>query len=229
MKLDRIILSVLVLLASVAYSAEPSLLVKNLEAGKKQHLVTYGTSLTAGGAWVGQLRGLLAKKYGANITVTNSAKSGMWSKWGVDNLDERILKKNPDTVLIEFAINDAFLQYKTSVDAAKQNLETMIERILAQNAACEIILMTMNPPINAHLDKRPEIEKYYEMYRDVAKARKLRIIDHYPNWKTILEKDKPAFDALVPDGIHPNAKGCETVILPALEAALYGREITARK
>jgi len=204
-------------------AAEPSLLVQNLDAGRKQHLVTYGTSLTEGGAWVGQLKALLGKKYPGLITVTNSGKSAMWSKWGVDNLDERILKKNPDTVLIEFAINDAFLQYKTSVEAARANLETMLDRILKQNPKCEIILMTMNPPVREHLQRRPKIEEYYQMYRDVAAQRKLRLIDHYVNWKAILDKDAARFNELVPDGIHPAPKGCEAVILPALEAALFGK------
>lgn len=211
------------LFASAAFSADPALVIKNLEAGKKQHIVTYGTSLTAGGAWVKQLRELLDKKYPGLATVTNSGQSGKWSKWGLDHLENLVLKKNPDTVLMEWAINDAFLEYKTSVEQARKNLETMLDLILKQNPNCEIILMTMDPPINLHLQRRPEIEKYYQMYRDVAKARKLRLIDHEANWKPILEKSKADYLALVPDGIHPNAKGCETVILPALEASLYGK------
>lgn len=207
----------------LAFSAEPALVIKNMTAGKKQHIVTYGTSLTAGGAWVGQLRELLNKKFPGLATVTNSGQSGMWSKWGLDHLDERVLKKNPDTVLIEWAINDAFLQYKTSVEQAQKNLETMLDAILKQNANCEIILMTMDPPINEHLERRPDIEKYYQMYRDVAKARKLRLIDHEANWKPVLEKGKETYLALVPDGIHPNAKGCEQIITPAIEAALFGK------
>jgi len=213
----------LFLFVTSTFSAEPTLTIKNLEAGKKQHIVTYGTSLTAGGAWVGQLRELLNKKFPGLATVTNSGQGGMWSKWGLDHLDERVLKKNPDTVIMEWAINDAFLQYKTSVADAQKNLETMLDAILKQNANCEIILMTMDPPINEHLEKRPEIEKYYQMYRDVAKARKLRLIDNEVNWKPILEKGKTDYLALVPDGIHPNAKGCETVIMPALEAGLFGK------
>jgi acyl-CoA thioesterase-1 len=212
-----------VLLSMSLNAAEPALVVKNLAAGKKQHIVTYGTSLTAGGAWVGQLRELLNKKFPGLATVTNSGQSGMWSKWGLDHLDERVIKKNPDTVLIEWAINDAFLEYKTSVEQAQKNLETMLDAILKHNPNCEIILMTMDPPINVHLEKRPEIEKYYQMYRDVAKARKLRLIDHEANWKPVLEKGKDAYLALVPDGIHPNAKGCEQIITPAIEAALFGK------
>jgi acyl-CoA thioesterase I len=218
-----LIASLLLILCAHAFSSEPAQLIKNLEAGKKQHLVTYGTSLTHGGAWVGQIKAILEKKYGDKITVTNSAQSGMWSKWGLEHLDERVLQKNPDTVIIEWAINDAFLKYDTSVEQAKKNLETMMEQILKKNPQSEIILMTMDPPIREHLQRRPDIEKYYQMYRDVAKERKLRLVDHEPNWKAILNKDPKQYDALVPDGIHPNAKGCEQVILPALQASLFGK------
>ena len=214
---------VLCVFAAPLRGAEPSQLVKNLTAGKKQTVVTYGTSLTAGGAWVAQLQGLLNKNFPGLATVRNSGQSGMWSKWGLDHLDERVLKKNPDTVLIEWAINDAFLEYKTNVEQARKNLETMLDAIIKQNANCEIILMTMDLPIREHLKRRPEIEKYYQMYRDVAKDRKLLLIDHEPNWKAILDKGEDAYLAVVPDGIHPNSKGCETVILPALEAALFGK------
>jgi acyl-CoA thioesterase-1 len=144
----------------------------------------------------------------------------MWSKWGVDNLDKRVIEKRPDTVLIEFGINDAFLPYKTSVEQAKSNLENMIDRILKSNPDCEIVLMVTNPPVRVHLERRPKIKDYYQMYRDVAKQRKLLLIDHYPAWEKILEEDPKLFDIYVPDGIHPAPKGCEAVITPAIVKAL---------
>ena len=195
-------------------------LVQNLEAGKPQTVVTYGTSLTAGGAWVGQFGAALEARWPGRAKVVNSGQGAMWSKWGVDNLDGRVLAKKPDTVLIEFGINDAFLQYKTPVADARANLETMIDRILAAKADTEIILMTMNPPVGVHLERRPAIAEYYEMYRSVAKERKLQLIDHAANWAPILANDRARFDRYVPDGIHPGPEGCREVITPALLKAL---------
>lgn len=191
-------------------------LVANLEAGNPQTVVTYGTSLTSGGAWVKQLNAALKAQWPGLVTVVNSGAGGMWSKWGVENLDKRVIAKKPDTVLIEFAINDAFLPYKTSVAEARSNLNNMIDRVLAASADTEIILMTMNPPIGGHLARRPAIKDYYEMYRQVAAKRKLKLIDHSTNWEPILAKDRALFDKYVPDGIHPGAEGCEKVITPAL-------------
>ncbi len=215
----RLILPVAIL-TPIVCAGKTSQLVARLKAGQPQTIVTYGTSLTAGGAWVGQLQEALKSKFASLPTVINSGEGGMWSKWGVDHLDERVLQKKPDAVFIEFAINDAYLEYQTSVEQARTHLVNMIERILKTNSSCEIILMTMNPPIGVHLQRRPEVTAYYQMYRDVAKKRKLMLIDHYPNWEKILRADAKLFDKYVPDGIHPNAEGCEKVITPAILKAL---------
>jgi len=162
----------------------------------------------------------LNAKYPGLATVINSGQCAMWSKWGVDNLAARVLAKKPDTVFIEFAVNDAYLEYKTSVAQARQNLTNMIDRILSAKADTEIILMVMNPPVEIHLQRRPKFKDYYQMYRDVAKERKLRLIDHCPNWEQVLEKDKDLFAKYVPDRIHPGPEGCEKVITPAILKAL---------
>jgi len=72
----------------------------------------------------------------------------------------------------------------------------------------------MNPPIGIHLERRPNIKAYYAMYRQVAALRGLRLIDHEPNWRTIIEEAPARFKEYAPDGIHPNALGCEKVITP---------------
>ena len=215
-----VLLTLCLLFSGCTSRGVESRLVVNLESGKQQTVITYGTSLTAGGPWVHQLQEALNSSYPGKAKVINSGAGAMWSKWGVDNLDKRVIAKNPDTMLIEFAINDAYLPYKTSVEQAQSNLENIIERILESNSKCEIVLMVMNPPIGVHLERRPKIKDYYQMYRDVAKARRLLLIDHYPKWEKILNEDPKLFNKYVPDGIHPGAEGCKAVILPNITKAL---------
>lgn len=219
-KLSAILLTICFLSATLCQAAEKSRLIVNLESGKQQTIITYGTSLTESGAWVKQLQEVLNSRYPGKTKIINSGKGGMWSKWGVDNLDNRVIEKKPDTVFIEFAMNDAFLFYKTSVDQAQSNLENMIERILKSNSKCEIVLMVMNPPIIVQLKRRPRIKDYYQMYRDVAKAKKCLLIDHYPKWEKILKENPKLFWKLVPDGIHPGPEGCKAVITPNITKAL---------
>ena len=209
--------------AIVCYGAEESKLVANLSAGKKQVVVAYGTSLTARGAWVGQLEKALQEEHPGLAKVVNSGGSGQWSKWGVQNLDSLVIQEKPDTVFIEFSINDSVERFKGSVDVAKTNLETMIGRILKSNPNCEIILMTMTPGdkySEGHKSYRKDIEAHYEMYRSVAKKMNLLLIDHYPNWKAIQAKDKELFSKYVPDTIHPTALGCSELVTPVITKAL---------
>lgn len=206
--------------ATTGHGGEKSRLVANLEAGKAQTVVTYGTSLTDGAAWVSVMQAGLERSFSGRAKVVNSAKSAMWSTWGVKNLEQRVIGKKPDTVLIEFSINDAYLPYQTSVPQARSNLVEMIDRILKANASCEVILMVMNPPVGGHLEQRPKITDYNQMYRDVAKDRKLLLIDHHPNWEKIRKADPELFRKYMPDGIHPGAEGCKMVITPEIFKAL---------
>jgi len=124
MKINLLI--IVLLLLSIVSSAQTQL-VKNLQAGKPQILVVYGTSLTAGAgghAWVDAVAADLNAKYNNKLTVYNAAKSAMWSTWGVQHLEDSVISKKPDAVLIEFSMNDAFLKYKTSRELAGLNLIT---------------------------------------------------------------------------------------------------------
>lgn len=204
-------------------TATKSKTILNLREGHSQRIVAYGTSLTKDCAWVGQLQTILAKCFGNLAIVVNSGKGASNSNWGLKNLEERVLQEKPDCVFIEFAMNDAYLPYRISQKTCAQNLDRMIDRILEMNPNCEIILMTMNPPVGKHLDERPEIEQYYQIYRDIAKRRDLLLIDHYPNWKKLAENDRKTFDVYVPDGIHPAACGCEKIIIPAILETFGGK------
>ncbi|MFA5863937.1 MAG: SGNH/GDSL hydrolase family protein [Phycisphaerae bacterium] len=191
-----------------------------LRQNEQCRVVTYGTSLTANGEWVEGLRRFLDDRFPGLVTVINRGEAAQWSGWGVGHLEERVLREKPDVVFIEFAINDAYVPFRTSIQLCRLNLENICDRICDQNPKCQIILMTMNPPIREHLQIRPDIEQYYQVYRDVAIEWNYLLIDHYLAWKEILICDPRLFDTYVPDGIHPNGLGCQKVILPGIQRIL---------
>lgn len=57
-------------------------------------MITYGTSLTINGAWSKAVGEYFEKQFSGQVTFFNSAKAGMTSDWGVQNLQERVLSKN---------------------------------------------------------------------------------------------------------------------------------------
>ncbi|WP_052573348.1 FAD-dependent oxidoreductase [Haloferula sp. BvORR071] len=216
----------------IGLDAAPSALVAALASGSPRKVVVYGTSLTASGAWVGQMSSWLGAKYPGLLTVINSGLSGKNSAEGVAQLSTKVLAHHPDTVFIEFAMNDAFLYSdgtpSLSVSEARANLNTMIDAIKAQNPAAEIILQTMNTVwnspsgSNASASLRPNLAAYYQMYREVAAQRNLLLIDHHPNWAALQQEDLASFQAYVPDGVHPVAQGLGKVALPLLQWKLSG-------
>lgn len=194
--------------------------VQHLESGKKQTLVAYGTSLTAVGAWVDQLRAVAVQQFPGLPTIVNGAQGGANSDWGRKNLDEKVLAHKPDTVLIEFSVNDAVSKQKKPTAHARENLENMIDRILKANPDTEVILMVMNPAMGHTATARPNLTAFNQMYRDVAKERGLQLIDHFPEWEKLLKENPALFLECMPDAIHPMRHGSLQVSAPLVIRSL---------
>ena len=146
-------------------------LIDHLKMGSKQTVVAFGTSLTAVGAWVDQLRTVFNQQFPGQVNLINGAQGGANSDWGVKNLDEKVLKHRPDCVFIEFSINDAVGSRRITVGHARKNLNNMIDRILVKNQSCEIILMVMNTPVGHTRTRRPNLATFENNYREVAQER----------------------------------------------------------
>ena len=79
-----------VLLTAVFCRAgEPSRLVTNLEAGQKQVVVAYGTSLTAGGAWVEQMTDAMDKRYPGIWQPSSTAEGQANGRNGVSEISTK--------------------------------------------------------------------------------------------------------------------------------------------
>jgi lysophospholipase L1-like esterase len=217
---------------STAASAQtiPSQVPMRLARGESLHVVVYGTSLTAGGAWVPQTMTALQKRYRGQLTWTNAAGSGMHSDWGIANLDERVIAKRPDVVFIEFAVNDAVARFKIPVARAKRNLEEMIDRLRRANPNVEIVLQITNPVIDrpeGNSGWRPTLAENFAMVRRVAAAKRTVLIDQEVGWQRVLDRGADAYRALAPDGLHPNAEGYAVVATPNLLKGLGVRTADA--
>ncbi|HVJ45013.1 MAG TPA: GDSL-type esterase/lipase family protein [Luteolibacter sp.] len=213
-----------------AGSSSASQLIDNLKAGKDQTVVVYGTSLTAGGEWTKALKAWLETvNPKAKVTFVNSGQSGKNSIVGLQKLDEVVIAKKPDTVLIEFAVNDAGKhegkERAVTQEQCGKNLGEMIDRIRKALPGTEIILQTMNPAWDAPNGNRsgtirPDLASYYEVYRKVAAERGLKLIDHNKNWEKIRSENEEQFKAYVADGVHPTKDASVKVTFPEVKKAL---------
>lgn len=225
LRLHRSLLLLALLVAAHAGEALPTTCFANLHAGKAQTVVLYGTSLTHGGEWAVATKTWFSEHYAGKATVLNSAGPGQNSQWGLANLDERVLAHQPDLVLIEFSYNDAHEKFKLTVEQAASNLDAMVRGIRAKRPTCDIVLQVMNANWDAPNEKpamssRPQLTAFNDNYRAYAKAHGLPLIDHFPAWQALKEKDADLFHRYVPDGTHPNKDGSLAITWPGVKALL---------
>jgi lysophospholipase L1-like esterase len=205
-------------------SASPTIF-KNLEAGKNQTVIVYGTSLTHGGAWANATKKWFDQTYPGQVKFINSGGPGENSDWGLKNLKTKVLDHQPDLVFIEFSYNDAHEKFKMPVERGASNLKQIVAGIRAQNPDVGIVLQTMNigwdaPNGKRSLSIRPTLEEFNDNYRKFAKSETLPLLDHYVSWKKLKESDATTYQKYIPDGTHPTDAGSLAVTWPTVKAWL---------
>lgn len=215
-------LSLLVAALLAALPCPASQLIDSLNAGRFQTVVCYGTSETQYGAWVSQLSTKLASRYPGHVQVVNSGAAGQNSDYGYAHLHDAVLNYQPDTVLIEFSMNDAATM---SVAQSAANLDAII-RVIGYEATkpTEIVLLIMNSVAGAGAAARPNLPAYNAAWREVAARYNLLLVDTYPTWSNMQGRARWQFAAWIPDGVHPNAAGSLAVTLPLIESTLSFKE-----
>jgi len=205
---------------------------EDLAAGKQRTVVLYGTSLTAGGAWVDSMKEWFDKRYPGLVTLINSGGPGENSDWGVAHLKEKVLDHDPALVFIEFSYNDAHDKFEMSLERGASNLHQMVEGIKSGNPGAQIVLQVMNigwdaPNGNRSLSVRPMLDQFNDNYRNCARSHQFPLLDHYVNWKKLKETTPEVYQSYVPDGSHPTPEGSLKVTWPLVESLLNDSARTA--
>lgn len=201
---------------------------RKLNAGRKQTVVVYGTSLTASAEWPKALKKYFDEHFPGQVTFVNAAKSGEHSNWGVANLENRVLSKKPDLVCIEFSINDAVTRFDIPTEKSAANLDAMVKALRQQNPQVDIVLQTMNgvwdapavPADRKSASNRPHLADYYEVYRKYAHEHGLPLVDHHANWLKLQQDEPEKFKKWLPDGTHPIPEASVAVTFPAIQSTL---------
>ncbi|KQT60068.1 GDSL family lipase [Methylobacterium sp. Leaf456] len=177
-------------------------------------LVALGDSLTAGyrlpsdAAFPAVLERALKAK-GRSVEITNAGVSGDTTTGGLDRLDWSV-PDGTDGVILELGAND--MLRGTDPAAARKALETIVVRL--KERGIPVLLAGMLAAPNLGADYRARFDA---IYPDLAKAHGLVL---YPFF---LEGVTGNRAHTLEDGLHPNAKGVETVaasILPTVETFL---------
>lgn len=201
---------------------------RNLLDGKAQTFLVFGTSLSFHLAPL--LRLTLQPRFGALVKMVNSGLSGRASRTALSVLGDKVIAFYPDTILMEWAINDAHdfhhepgaLDQGISLEESRANLNELVSRAQSALPSTEILLWTTNPTFDTPTSSmrggsaRPDLEGYYHIVREVASARGLTLVDAENYWNSVRQRDENGFRTLIPDGVHPTPKALREHLVPFL-------------
>jgi acyl-CoA thioesterase I len=181
-------------------SAEPRHAADN--TGNRPVLVCFGDSLTAGlgvepdEAYPAYLQQRLDQA-GFNYRVVNLGVSGNTTKDGVNRVAE-VLEQHPQVVVVEFGGNDGLRGIPVS--QAKQNLDTIVQRIKASGAKVAIAGITLPPQYGGEY-----IRSFNAMFPAVATKYRVPLLPF------VLQDVYGVPGDIQEDGVHATAQGNKQV------------------
>lgn len=197
---------------------------RKLRAGQPVRMVAFGDSITAGGDasepglifWERWADALRAKYPRARIETRNGATGGDTTAQGLQRLEEKVLRQQPDLVLIGFGMNDHNREgFGVPLPAFAANLRSMVRRIRAETGA-EVILFSAFPPNPKWHYGSHNMAAYAAATERVARGERCAFADVYHCWQRAAARKKPE-DLLGNNINHPNDFG-HAIYLQAFEA-----------
>jgi acyl-CoA thioesterase I len=187
---------------------------KKLSAGEKVRIVAFGDSITAGGEasepklifWERWAEALRAKYPRASIEAINGATGGDTTVQGLQRLQEKVLSRKPDLVLIGFGMNDHNREgFGVPLETFAANLRALVDRTRAATGA-EVVLFSAFPPNPKWHYGSHHMEAYAAATEQVAREKQCALADVYPVWMSLAARKAPE-DLLANDINHPNDFG----------------------
>jgi len=186
---------------------KPDKTIEKLLSGTAVVIVALGDSLTYG--WMvskGYLDYFKEKIYDKfperKLNLINRGIPGDTSQGGIHRLRGDVLRYEPDCVLLQFALNDAFAGY--SPELFKSNIEEIINGI-KENSNSEIILVSS---VCLGSDRENAfIEVFYNQLEELARRYELPVARVHEYWKKKISEGVD-FESLVQsDFVHPTSEG----------------------
>jgi acyl-CoA thioesterase I len=185
-----------------------------LASGQPVRIVAFGDSITAGGEasspelifwnrYAEELRGRYPR---ARITIENGATGGDSTVQGLERLQNKVIDRRPDLVIIAFGMNDHNIG-GVALPQFKQNLKQMIALIRSQTGA-EVILCSTFPPNPKWKFGSHHMADYAAATERVAREAACAYADVFDNWQSLAARKKPE-DLLGNNINHPNDFGHE--------------------
>ncbi|MGQ3053033.1 MAG: GDSL-type esterase/lipase family protein [Roseateles sp.] len=177
---------------------------QRLEAGEAITLATIGGSITTGYAaqpprelgWAA----LLAKSLGAKVRLVNAGLSGTDSAAGVQRLQAHVLDQSPDLVIVEFGVNDQWLD----PGVRGSSFEAILRRLLSAEQPPAVVVLGLIQQGNQARDA-------VDLQLKLAAHYGLTALDFGRWMHNRVEAGLDRWAALYDEPVHPNATGHERI------------------
>jgi len=185
--------------------------IDKLLSGTPVRLIGIGDSLTYG--WMAEkgyldyLNELLLAVYpGAALQIINRGIPGDTAEGGMRRLHRDVINARPDCVLIQFALNDAFLGV-TPEQFAKDIRGMILE--ISKNSDADIVLLTS--VWIADPEENDRALMFYHQLEIIAEEEKLPIARVHVYWEHKIESGTNTARLVQFDGVHPTAAGYQVM------------------
>jgi lysophospholipase L1-like esterase len=190
---------------------------------KKTKIIFFGDSITELGVKPEKYRGyilqlqdmLKAEKKDSQYELVGSGISGNKVYDLFLRMEEDVLAKNPDVVVIYVGVNDVWhktlLGTGTDPDKFEKFYQAVINKLKAKNikvAVCTPAVVGEKTDMSNPLDG--DLNRYSNIIRDIAKKNSLPVIDLRKSFQQYLNKNNPdnkEKEILTYDRVHMNDKG----------------------
>ncbi len=200
---------------------------KKLENGGPFKLIAFGDSISTACeissedlAFQNLYASSLGKRFPqARITVEMGATGGDTTQNGLDRIEEKVLTRKPDLVLVGFGMNDHNVPpFGITTDQFEANLRKIVTLIQTRTEANVLVISTF-PPNPDWAFGSHQMEKYARITKNVANDLNAAYADVYSVWLNVLARKDPS--SLLGNNInHPNNFG-HWLYFKALEAVEF--------
>lgn len=197
--------------------------IAKLKSGEDVKIVAIGDSLTYGWmvskGYLAFLNEMLRKRYPeASFQIVNKGIPGDTASGGLDRIDTDVFFYDPDCVLVEFALNDAFCGY--SPELFGRNIQEMIAGI-RKNTKAEVVLVTAvwldDPGSYDFVEK-----SFYGKLEELAEKFWLPVARVHEHWRRQVLSGAVDFQELVQfDGVHPTVSGYRLMAEAVMEVFVH--------
>ena len=185
----------------------PEKTIEKLNNGKDVAIIGFGDSLTQG--WMARkgyldfFSEMLGKKYpSSRVKIINRGIPGDTAAGGLHRLAWDVLDQYPDSVFVQFALNDAFMG--VPVNVFHEQISSIVQSIKNDTDAEPVLLTSV---YIADEKEYQYVQKYYDAFKRVSTAEKIPLVAVHKYWEQAVNNGIDHASLVQWDGVHPTVEG----------------------